>query len=302
MAPAVSIILPTYNRLHFLRAAVASVFAQTFADWELIVADDGSDENTLAYLGRLADPRVRLIRLSHTGNPPAVRNAALRVARGRYVAFLDSDDLWLPRKLEVHLARLCARGDCRWNYSALVRIDAKGEVMARDSLRAWIPYEGDIFEQLLTLEAAVATPTVVAERALVEQAGLFDEQQPYFEEYDLWLRLNRLSEIGVIREPLALVRSHHEHYTSDRVRVYAARTRLLDKVEAVATGARLRRALRTERAKNVAHLANAYARRGQRWNALRTLLLGCGYLGRASQTWRQAAGAAGRTLLPGGRG
>lgn len=301
MVPEVSVILPTYNRLHYLRGSIASVFAQTFPDWELIIADDGSEEKTLAHLAGLADPRVRLIRLAHTGNPPAVRNAALRVARGRYVAFLDSDDLWRPHKLEMHLAWLRARSDRRWNYSALIRIDSEGEVMAGDSTRPWIPYEGDIFEPLLRLEAAVATPTVVAERALIEQAGLFDEQQLYFEEYDLWLRLNPLSEVGVIKEPLALVRSHHEHYSSDRIRVYEARNRLLDKIEAVATGPRLRAALRSERAKNVANLAHAYARRGQRWNALRTLLGGCGYLARASRAWRQAAGAAGRALLPGER-
>jgi glycosyltransferase involved in cell wall biosynthesis len=301
MTPTVSIILPAYNRLHYLREAVASVLAQTHCDWELIVADDGSDECTLAYLAGLADPRVRLIRLEHTGNPSAVRNAALRMARGPYVAFLDSDDLWVPRKLQVQLTALRARPDRRWSYSALVRIDSAGEVMAGDTRRRWIPYEGRILEQLLTLEAGVATPTVLAERALLEQAGLFDEQQLYFEEYDLWLRLNLLSEVAVVAEPLACVRSHCEHYTSDRVRVYEARDRWLDKVEPVAAGASLRRVLRTERAKNVANLASAYARCGQRWNAFATLLRGSGYLAGASRTWRQAAAAAGRALLPIGR-
>jgi glycosyltransferase involved in cell wall biosynthesis len=302
MSPAVSIILPTYDRLHYAREAIASVLAQTFADWELLIADDGSGEEMLAYLAGMTDPRIGVIRLAHTGNPSAVRNAALRVARGRYVAFLDSDDLWLPQKLAVQVTSLRTDTRRRWSYSAIVRIDSAGNVMAADAMRRWIPYEGRIVEQLLRLQAGVATPAVVAERALIEQAGLFDEQQLYFEEYDLWLRLNLLSEVGVIQEPLALVRSHQEHYTSDRIRVYEARTRLLDKLEPLASGARWRRALRAERATNVACLANAYARRGQRWNALRTLLWGSGYLGRVSHTWRQAAGAAGRALLPLGRG
>lgn len=298
MVPAVSIILPTYDRLHYARDAVASVFAQTLREWELIIADDGSGEETLEYLAGLADPRARLISLAHTGNPSAVRNAALRVARGEYVAFLDSDDLWLPHKLETQLEMLRTRTERRWSYSALVRIDSAGEVMPGEAMRRWIPYEGDIFEQLLTLEAAVATPAVVAERALIEQAGRFDEQQLYFEEYDLWLRLNALSEVSVIREPLALVRSHHEHYSRDRIGVYMARSLLLDKIEPVVTGDRLRRVLRFERAKNVACLANAQARGGQRWEALRTLLTGCRYLGSHSRTWRQAVGAAARALLP----
>src|SRR6185437_668849 len=91
--PLVSVILPTFNRLGYLQAAVDSVFNQTMRDWELIVADDGSDSETRAYLQSFAEkPRVRVLWLSHSGNPGAVRNAALQCARGEYVAFLDSDD------------------------------------------------------------------------------------------------------------------------------------------------------------------------------------------------------------------
>src|ERR1700732_1465702 len=104
-APVVSIILPTFNRLKYLRPAIDSVFAQTLADWELLIADDGSDEETRAYLEHLGGlPRVKLIWLAHSGNPSAVRNAALREARGDYIAFLDSDDVWLPSKLERQVA------------------------------------------------------------------------------------------------------------------------------------------------------------------------------------------------------
>ena len=91
--PLVSVIVPTFNRLLYLRPAVASVFAQTLVDWELIIADDGSDEHTRAYLSALqSEPRVSIIWLPHCGNPAAVRNRALRQARGEYLAFLDSDD------------------------------------------------------------------------------------------------------------------------------------------------------------------------------------------------------------------
>src|SRR2546423_477819 len=97
--PVVSIILPTFNRLKFLRPAVDSVFAQTFTDWELIIADDGSDAETSTYLATVDNPpRTRVLWRSHTGIPAAVRNAALREAAGTYVAFLDSDDLWVPQK------------------------------------------------------------------------------------------------------------------------------------------------------------------------------------------------------------
>src|SRR5579863_3753675 len=91
----VSVVLPAFNRLRFLRPAIESVSAQTFADWELIIADDGSDLETRQYLQSFADdPRVTVVWLEHTGKPSMVRNAAVLRAAGEYVAFLDSDDLW----------------------------------------------------------------------------------------------------------------------------------------------------------------------------------------------------------------
>src|SRR5258708_34074473 len=120
--PAISIILPTFNRLKYLRLAVDSVFAQTFADWELLIADDGSDEETRAYLRGLENlPRVKVIWLSHSGNPSAVRNAALREARGDYIAFLDSDDMWMPAKLEPQIYVLTA-SHRRWLDPGYFRI------------------------------------------------------------------------------------------------------------------------------------------------------------------------------------
>jgi glycosyltransferase involved in cell wall biosynthesis len=92
-APFVSVVLPTFNRLGFLRQAVDCVFAQTFTDWELIIADDGSDEITRRYLCSLeCNTSVSVLLLAHSGCPAKVRNAALRAARGTYVAFLDSYD------------------------------------------------------------------------------------------------------------------------------------------------------------------------------------------------------------------
>jgi glycosyltransferase involved in cell wall biosynthesis len=272
MTPQVSIVLPTFNRLHYLRSAVDSVFAQTFQEWELIVADDGSEGETAAYLASLADlRRVKLLWLPHTGNPSAVRNAALRVAQGQYIAFLDSDDIWLPTKLEIQLAAHTACTARRWSYTALVRIDARGEPIRDRNGVLRVPYQGAIFEQLLTLTAVVATPGVLADRRLIEEAGGFDEQQSFFEDYDLWLRLSLRSDVISISEPLILVRTHSEHYSADRISVYEARFRLLDKMSSYAATGRLRTILRIERAKNAASLALVSAIAGRRAGALRML-------------------------------
>jgi len=297
--PTVSVILPTFNRLQYLREAVDSVFAQTFRDWELIIADDGSDSETAAYLMTLADlPRVKLLRLLHTGNPSAVRNAALRTARGQYVAFLDSDDVWLPTKLDIQLAAHAANTASRWSYTALTRIDASGNLM-RDGLGLrWVPYNGAIFEQLLTFEAAVAMPTVLADRRLVEQVGGFDEEQPFYEDYDLWLRLSLLSDVIAINEPLALVRNHSEHYSADRVRVYEAKFRLLDNMAHHAATERLRSVLRMERAKNAASLAVVCAAAGRRTQALRMLWRSRECAWHHREWWRKARGTLVRALAP----
>ncbi len=270
--PTVSIILPTCNRLPYLRTAVESVFAQTLNSWELIVADDGSAGETVEYLAELAHlPRVKLLRLPHRGNPGAARNAGLREASGEYVAFLDSDDVWLPNKLEVQVAAHRACPARRWSYTALTRIDADGQIMHDEPSRLWILCEGDIFEQLLAMQSVVATPSVLAERHLIEQVGGFDEGQVFFEDYDLWLRLSLQSEVTAIDEPLVLIRNHGQHFTADRVGVYEARRRLLGKIAGMARTARLYRLVQRQYIRNEANLARACAAAGQQARAFRLL-------------------------------
>jgi len=255
-SPLVSVILPTYNRLRFLPAAVDSVLGQTLQDWELIIADDGSDGETLEYLQTLERvARVRVIRLAHSGNPGAVRNAAARVARGQYVAFLDSDDVWMPTKLDVQVRALRDSADCRWSYTDHIRIDAAGNSInwQRNPNRT-LP-QGDIVEALLRLRAGTPTPTVMAERALIEEAGGFDEQQELHEDYDLWLRLALLSKVLVVAEPLSCVRRHDEHFSGGEVRNFQARLRIFAKLQ----GRVPRDVSRTERARQAGGLAGAYA-------------------------------------------
>src|SRR5262245_60280907 len=118
--PLVTIVLPTYDRFEFLPSAVQSVFDQTMRDWELVVADDGSGREVRNYLDTLNDDaRVRTLLLPHSGNPGRARNAAIAVARAPYVAFLDSDDVWEPSKLELQLAMMRAKDGCDWSYTGV---------------------------------------------------------------------------------------------------------------------------------------------------------------------------------------
>jgi glycosyltransferase involved in cell wall biosynthesis len=296
--PTVSVILPTFNRLQYLPPAVDSVFTQTFADWELIIADDGSDAETVSYLRKLAGaPRVRFLGLPHTGNPSVVRNRALREARGDYVAFIDSDDVWLPQKLEIQIARQRS-SNCRWSYTGLSRVDDNGEPLPGDLPARRLICEGSILSQLLTLQVAVATPSVLAERSLLDEVGGFDEQQLFFEEYDLWLRLNLRSEVCAVSQPLVLVRNHNQHYSADRVGVYQARFRLLDKIAGLTTGMHLESVIRHERAKTAAALASVHAAAGRRVEALQMLWQSRRGAWQTRGWWSKAAATAGRAIMP----
>jgi glycosyltransferase involved in cell wall biosynthesis len=235
MTPLISIILPAFNRPALLREAVDSVFAQTFSDWELIVADDGSDEITHRYLRELqSHPSVRLLRLAHSGCPARVRNAALRVARGTYVAFLDSDDLWTADKLVLQLALLQSRPDCQWSYSAFVRVDVGNQVLAEESRRRWLPLDGQCFAAICTGSASIRPTAVLARKSLLDTVGGFDEQMMSGEDYDLWMRLALASGIALLNKPVVRIRLHGDNFSSDWETAYVCRYYSLRKIQQLA--------------------------------------------------------------------
>lgn len=270
-SPLVSVVLPTFNRLPFLRIAVQSVLDQTYGNWELVIADDGSSRETLRYLEDLADPRIRLVRLPHSGNPSSVRNAALREARGAYVGFLDSDDAWLAAKVEVQIATMQARPRCRWSYTAVEHIDGDGKAAQHLQGTSWVPHEGRIIESLLNVDAYVATPTVVAERSLIEEVGGFDEQLRFAEDYDLWFRLASRSEVALVNQRLTQVRRHPANYSHDRRGFYQGWVDFYGKAMAATTDPRLRSICRRNRANLSLDLARLHGR-ARNWTGLwRTL-------------------------------
>ena len=238
--PSVSVILPAYNRLEFLRWTVDSVFSQTYVDWEMIVADDVSGEETTAYLDSIVASRVRILRLTHSGNPSKVRNCAIHAARGRYLAFLDSDDIWESSKLERQISALTDHPQSRWSYSLCSHIDKNGRPVPKQRRTPTVFSEGWIFEPLLRLQFSIAMPTLIAERDLVREVGCFDEQQHFGEFHDLCLRLALRSKVIALREPLCSVRMHDQHYSADRVAANKSWMRLYEKMAALAPEPSLR--------------------------------------------------------------
>jgi len=205
--PLVSVVIPTYNRAALLAQAIDSVLAQTFADYEVIVVDDGSTDRTAAVVEAVADRRVSLISLPHSGLPARVRNAGIKRARGRYIAFLDSDDLWDPSKLDEQLAALAARPDCRWCHTGGRCIDEAGAPHPRWPMPR-LASEGWIAEPLLRRRAGVNSSSVLVDGALLRDVGGFDETFVWGEDYDLWVRLALRSPIACVRDPRVQRRIH----------------------------------------------------------------------------------------------
>jgi glycosyltransferase involved in cell wall biosynthesis len=296
--PLVSIVLPTFNRLKYLRAAVDSILAQTFTDWELIIADDGSEPETAGYVAALEDPpRIKVIHLPHSGNPGAVRNSAWRAARGEYIAFLDSDDVWLPDKLTLQVASLRSHPERGWSNTAFSVIDESGNLLTGERARWWPGTDGWILERLIKMEVVIAIPSVIVRRRLLEQVGGFDLEQRMCEDYDLYLRLAGLSEIDCVRETLLHVRTHREHFHEDTI-VFEDRGRALEKLLAASSDRALLSTLRRERAKVAAGLARSQVVYGGRWTGLRTLVKSLHYSWAYPQWWLGSAEVAARAMTP----
>jgi glycosyltransferase involved in cell wall biosynthesis len=297
--PNVSIVLPTFNRTKFLMLAVESVFAQTYTDWELIVADDGSAEDTRAFLLGIESPRVRTIWLQHSGNPSRVRNAAIAAASGRYLAFLDSDDIWAPSKLERQIKALGRRDTCRWSYTNCDLIDERSHPLANDILVTPDPPDGWIFEPLLRLQVGISMPTVVAERDLIREIGCFDEHQRFAEWQDLCLRLAMKSEVAALGESLCSVRIHTEHYSADKVAAHFGWMQLYTKMAALTPNPRLRSYCEKVRAETSLKVAACQGAEGDYGEVLVTLLRSLPFSWRYPQWWWGALKRLARPAVPG---
>lgn len=206
--PYVSIIIPTYNRKSLLEKAIDSVLKQTYTSFELIVIDDGSNDNTLDLLKHYS---FKLKTLTQTNKGvSAARNLGIKAAKGQLITFLDSDDLWLPDKLKYQVAFF------KHNPTAL--ICQTQEIWIRNGKRVnpkkhHQKPSGMIFEQSLAL-CLLSPSAVMLRRTLLDEVGLFDEALPACEDYDLWLRICWKYPVYLIDEPLVIKYGGHSDQLS----------------------------------------------------------------------------------------
>ncbi len=200
--PRVSIVVPTYNRAATLRRAVDSVLKQTYQDFEVVVVDDGSTDETARVLGSVDDARVVRLRHAQNRGPGAARNTGIKSSRGEFIAFQDSDDEWLPQKLARQMSAIDrAPADIGAVYSRFWRQDGQSRIVMPRDFEA--PLDGDIRRTLLRRNV-VGTPVLMMRARCFSQAGLFDESLAMYEDWDLCLRVSRFYRFHFLEEPLAV--------------------------------------------------------------------------------------------------
>ena len=218
--PKITAILPTWNRAEWLEKPIQSVLDQTFGDFELVVVDDASMDSTAEIIERYSG-KIRTIVFSENRGVSAARNAAIKNSDSEWIAFLDSDDFWHPDKLQKQIAQTKMRPACPLHFT--------DEIWIRNGVRVnpkkkHQKKEGWIFQPSLAL-CLMAPSTVILRRELFEVHGLFDENLPVCEDYDLWLRLTAQHPVALLNEKLMTRHGGHADQLSrsdwgiDRYRV-----------------------------------------------------------------------------------
>lgn len=223
----VSVVLPTYNRADLLRRAIGSITAQTYRNLEIIVVDDASTDDTERVVEDMDDPRIRYIRLAARKGAPAARNTGIRAARGDFVAFQDSDDEWMPDKLEKQMAIMDSPGGkVDIVYSGFLRYGANTTVYIPEPRVA--ARQGDILSQLL-LGNFVSTQTLLLRRGCLERAGMFDERMERYQDWELAIRLAKIYRFQLVDEPLVKVYETPGNISSDDAAAGRAVEAILEK-------------------------------------------------------------------------
>jgi glycosyltransferase involved in cell wall biosynthesis len=223
-APLVSVIIPTYNRAWCVERAVDSVLTQTIRDVELVVVDDGSNDDTARRLAAYG-PALQVISQANRG-VSAARNTGIAAARGRWIALLDSDDYWLPEKLKVQVDWLAAHPEYKICQTEEIWIRNGQQVNPK---KRHLKFGGYIFERCLPL-CLVSPSAVMIHRHLLRAVGGFDESLPACEDYDLWLRIACRHPIGLVEQPLIVKTGGHSDQLSRAPELDKFRIRALAKI------------------------------------------------------------------------
>lgn len=226
----VDVIIPAFNAATYLPAALESVRSQTFEDWQIILADDGSTDDTAAVIAPFIErfgPRLRYIKQKNGGMSSA-RNAAIRASTSKFIALLDADDIWMPSRLADSMKALTEHPKAGISYGLITYIDSDGRVLATfegNQRHA----EGRIARYIYMREVELPCVTVTVRRSCIEEVGLFDETMRSTEDRDLWLRIALKHEVAFIPKVLAYYRTSPGSVSRNSQRMLEAQLQFIQK-------------------------------------------------------------------------
>lgn len=222
----ISVILPTYNRLEHLPASIESVLGQTYQNIELIIVDDGSSDGTDRYVASLKDNRIRFIALAENGGVSRARNAGIEAARGEYIAFQDSDDQWLPEKLDRQYAHAKENAEAKAFFCSLVRVNPKTAFAEIRPAVSLLGREAEI-KELILQHSLIWTQTMFFHRDVFARGFRFDDEILRVQDWDLAISVSRVFSVKYLPEVLVIANetegslmSEYEQYLHDLVLMY----------------------------------------------------------------------------------
>lgn len=224
-APLISIVIPTYNHAEFLKAAVDSVVAQTYHNWQAIIVNNFSNDNTIQIVSSFKDERISLINFRNDGVIAASRNEGIRNATGEFVAFLDSDDIWRPEKLAKCVPELITGSDIVCHGELWTSVDSPQRVVM------YGPRSRATYDKLLYRGNCISTSATIVRRSLLTQLSGFDERASFItaEDYDLWMRVaGETNNVAFIPEVLGEYRRHGGNASSAVIRNVTAELAVIE--------------------------------------------------------------------------
>ena len=229
--PTVSVIIPTYNRAYLIDRAIQSVLNQSYQDFEMIIVDDGSTDDTKEVVTEFQeqDKRIRYIRHEKNKGGSAARNTGIKSAEGDYVAFLDDDDEWLPAKIEKQVVKFQdSLDEVGVIYSGFFYVSDKTGKVISESVPT---LRGNVYANLLS-GCILGSPTPLIRKTCFQKAGLYDDTLPSAQDWDMWIRLSKYYEFDFIPEILAKHYIHGGQISVDLNAKIRAREKLMRKYQA----------------------------------------------------------------------
>jgi glycosyltransferase involved in cell wall biosynthesis len=217
--PLVSVIVPVYNGVDYLEEAVKSVLSQTYTDVELILVDDCSTDDSRDLIQQLAstDPRVQYQFAAENGGPARSRNIGMAKASGGLIAFLDADDVWLPKKLEIQVQAF-AESEEIGLICTNTRLLIDGAAEPHGQLKEKEICNGNVSLKTYVLDGVpIATSSVMIRKECIETCGEFQDSYRIIDDYVMWLRICQRYHIRILRDPLVLYRVHGNNISKDRL-------------------------------------------------------------------------------------